>query len=63
MKVGDLVKVSILEEKEAAIIFEDAGARWNGRLHEHIKTWHVLFEDGSISDEFEIDLELINEGR
>ena len=63
MKVGDLVKVSILGEKQIAVIFEDSHTRWNGRLHNHIKTWKVLFDDGSIGDEFEIDLEFVNEGR
>ena len=63
MKVGDLVEVSVLEEIEIAIILKDTSTRWNGRLHEHIKTWQVMFDDGSISDEFEIDLELVDENR
>lgn len=64
MKTGDLVKVNILDEKEVAIILEDSGHhRWNGRLHENIRTWEIMFADGSFSNEFEIDLELINEDR
>ena len=63
MKVGDLVKVSMLDEKVFAVIVEDSHTRWNGRLHNHMKTWKVFFDDGSISDEFEIDLELVNESR
>ena len=39
MKVSDLVEVSVLEEIEIAIILKDTSTRWNGRLHEHIKTW------------------------
>ena len=61
MKGGDLVDVSILEE--TAIIIEEAGIRWHGRIHKHVKIWKVMFGDGSIDDEFETDLELLNESR
>ena len=63
MKVGDLVNVNVLYDKEVAIILEDSDSRWNGRLHKNIKTWEVMFSDGSLSNEFEIDLELIDDNR
>ena len=59
MQVGDLVEVSVLEE--TAIIFEEAGTRWHGRIHRQVNVWDVMFGDGTISNEFETDLELINE--
>ena len=61
MKAGDLVEVSILEE--TAIILEEASTGWHGRIHKHVKTWEVMFADGSFSNEFETDLELIDESR
>ena len=61
MKAGDLVEVNTLEE--TAIILEEANTSWHGRIHKHVKTWEVMFADGSFSSEFETDLELIDENR
>ncbi len=61
MKISDIVWVRILDE--TAIILEETDTRWHGRIHKHVKTWLVMFNDGTISDEFETDLELINESR
>ena len=61
MKVGNVVWVRILDE--SAIILEKCDTRWHGRIHQQVNTWDVMFGDGTTSNEFETDLELIDENR
>ena len=59
MKIGDLVWVRILEE--SAIILEKGDTRWHGKLHQWVGDWIVMFGDGTTSNEFETDLEMVSE--